>query len=714
MAKNDFLNTITIEFKPDGDKNLVKAINSLNKATRDLLKAQASLQKTAGSYISTQKKSNTVTGLAVRNFRNLKNTVTDSGVAFSVLRSKLLLVSFATGLFASSIGRTIKALEQQQLAQKKLESAIKSTGNATGITAKTMMNYASSLQAVTKFGDEQIISAQALLLTFTKIGRDVFPDAIEASLNLSEAMGQDLQQTVIQVGKALNDPIQGLTALRRVGIQFNSDQQALIKNFVATNKVASAQKIILQELDRQFGGMAVTATNTIGGALTQLSNSYGDLLERIGAKVAPTLQSVADAIMGSTMLLMSEREKEIAILQKLGFSEELVGQKRISMYKETLSALQDLGVGTGLHFDTIQDGQISLDSLTQQYGTLTNSLKTSTQLMEEDEKSIQKLGEAYDISRSKMEFYIKQKMSLNKGIGEFIKGGIVTLPQQILNLKSGLDLQTDATFLAIVANREHKESIEDNIKSYGEMIATLKALMEAMGHEFSSVIVEGNKVTIESTKQALEGVQLVHNAFSALTSTYKQNVADREKAELDSLRRTDRFKNASSQAQMNMEEEVTSKFADERKRIFALEKASNMASVVMNTASAIMKAVALMPPAGGFLAPVIGAMGATQLALIASAKPPKFQQGGLIGGRPHSQGGTIIEAERGEFIMSRNAVNAIGTETLNKMNQSGMASNITINVSAPLVDDSVLDSIIPAINEAIQGNKSKLYASNLV
>ena len=90
-----------------------------------------------------------------------------------------------------------------------------------------------------------------------------------------------------------------------------------------------------------------------------------------------------------------------------------------------------------------------------------------------------------------------------------------------------------------------------------------------------------------------------------------------------------------------------------------------------------------------------------------SQQPPVYEQGGLIGGNRHSQGGTMIEAERGEFVMSRNAVESIGTETLNQMNQSGN-TGVTVNISAPLVDDTVVDRIIPAIQLALNEDRASL------
>ena len=85
---------------------------------------------------------------------------------------------------------------------------------------------------------------------------------------------------------------------------------------------------------------------------------------------------------------------------------------------------------------------------------------------------------------------------------------------------------------------------------------------------------------------------------------------------------------------------------------------------------------------------------------ISAGRRDKFEQGGLVGGKRHSQGGTIIEAEQGEFVMSRDAVSRIGVNNLNAMNQGG--SGTTINISAPLLDDTIVDSIIPKIEEAVR------------
>ena len=97
------------------------------------------------------------------------------------------------------------------------------------------------------------------------------------------------------------------------------------------------------------------------------------------------------------------------------------------------------------------------------------------------------------------------------------------------------------------------------------------------------------------------------------------------------------------------------------------------------------------------------AMGAAQLALIYHQKPPKAQYGGLIGGNPHSQGGTLIEAERGEFIMSRDAVDSVGVENMNRINMGGGGGAVNVSFSGNVTSDDFIESeAIPKIKEAIR------------
>jgi len=150
---------------------------------------------------------------------------------------------------ASSVKSSMEA--ESSLAD--LNATIASTGGVAGVTAEQVTAIASAFQKTTKFSDETIVNGAAMLLTFTNIGKDVFPEATEAILNMGEKFGS-VDAAAMQVGKALQDPISGVTALRRVGVMLTDAQEEQIKKFMEAGDAASAQRIILKELETEFGG----------------------------------------------------------------------------------------------------------------------------------------------------------------------------------------------------------------------------------------------------------------------------------------------------------------------------------------------------------------------------------------------------------------------------------------------------------------------------
>lgn len=191
--------------------------------------------------------------------------------------------ALATGFLAGfSIKAVIDATAEQERAVKQLEQAIKSTGGIAGFTANQLKTFAGSLQTVTNFGDEAVISMQSILLTFTNIRGEILTGTTRAVLDLAERMGTDLNSAALQLGKALNAPVANLGALSRAGIQFSDEQKETIKTMVESGHIVDAQRIILKELETQFGGSAEAARDTFGGALKSLNNAAGDLLEADG------------------------------------------------------------------------------------------------------------------------------------------------------------------------------------------------------------------------------------------------------------------------------------------------------------------------------------------------------------------------------------------------------------------------------------------------
>jgi hypothetical protein len=191
------------------------------------------------------------------------------------------------------IGRkTIEETIQAQNAMAQLDAAVRSTGGAAGRTVTELDALSVALQHQTTYSDEAVKGAESILLTFNKIRGTEFDDATRAVTDLAARMGGDLQGAALQVGKALQDPNTGLTALRRSGVSFTESQQRVIKALFDTGREAEAQRLILAELEKQYGGSAAAARDTLGGALAALKNAWGDLFEVSGTASQGTVDGI--------------------------------------------------------------------------------------------------------------------------------------------------------------------------------------------------------------------------------------------------------------------------------------------------------------------------------------------------------------------------------------------------------------------------------------
>jgi hypothetical protein len=195
-----------------------------------------------------------------------------------------------TAPFVAFGALALKNWDAQEKAIAQVNAGLKSTGNAVGFTTAELQKMAEELQNNSLFGDEEILqNATAQLLTFTNIAGEQFKRTQLAAVDLSTRLGGDLKSASIQLGKALNDPVANLSALSRSGIQFSKDQKAVINSLVATNNLADAQTIILDELQKQYGGAGEAAAKAGLGPFKQLSNSLGDLVEDFGAIIAQAI-----------------------------------------------------------------------------------------------------------------------------------------------------------------------------------------------------------------------------------------------------------------------------------------------------------------------------------------------------------------------------------------------------------------------------------------
>ena len=228
----------------------------------------------------------------------LNKSVTNSVAKIGLMTAGIVGMARAVRGAVRSIKSYITAADKQLKAEAAIVQAVEQTGYAAGFTASQLKNMASELQSLTLYGDEDILTGvTSQLLTFTKITGDVFKRAQMAVLDVATVMKTDAKSGALQLGKALNDPILGMTAMSRSGIQFTQVQKEMVKSMVEMGNVAGAQTLILDELNLQFGGQAKKAAETGIGSWTQAMNTLGDVWkENIGNLMIPLVIQLAKAI----------------------------------------------------------------------------------------------------------------------------------------------------------------------------------------------------------------------------------------------------------------------------------------------------------------------------------------------------------------------------------------------------------------------------------
>ena len=205
-----------------------------------------------------------------------------------------------TALTGMAVG-ALRAAEEAQVANNRLDSVAQSMGlfaSNTKVVTDRLKAFADETMKKIAVDDELIKSTQAQLLTFKELAAtaDVaggaFDRATISAFDMAAVLGGSGEENAVRLGKALQDPILGLTALRRAGVLFSDEQEKSIRTFVAAGDTLSAQNMILDELETQFGGAAeATATDS-----AKMSIAFGEMAESIGTALIPILTAVTPLV----------------------------------------------------------------------------------------------------------------------------------------------------------------------------------------------------------------------------------------------------------------------------------------------------------------------------------------------------------------------------------------------------------------------------------
>jgi len=215
---------------------------------------------------------------ADKRFKEIQKSANDAGRGIGdAFKGVLAGAIFGIGV-SQVFGKFVEETKNAQNEQAQLKAALQSTGEAAGFSADQLNRMATELAGKSIFGEGDINSAQTRLLSYTGVVGDQFPRALQAAIDMSARLGTSLEQSSETIGKALDVPSQGLTALSKQGFRFTEDQKKLVESLEATGKTAQAQGIILSALETAYGGAAEAARNTFGGSLTALQEQINSLM----------------------------------------------------------------------------------------------------------------------------------------------------------------------------------------------------------------------------------------------------------------------------------------------------------------------------------------------------------------------------------------------------------------------------------------------------
>ncbi len=594
---------IQVKFQAVGEKALVHAIKQLHASQILVQKGVRAYNRELKKLNITQQQQQKFSIFGFKNNRLLSNS-------FATLRSKMLLAAFAMTLFSRTVGRAANLAGEQELAQLKLEAVL-------GRVSIELLDYASALQKVTRFGDEAIISVQSIIGAFIK-DDDVIKSLTKATLDLASAKGMDLNAAADLVAKSVGSSTNALT---RYGIAANGAVGS-------TERAAS----VVRNISVLYGGMATKEAQGYAGTIDSLKNTAGDAAEAIGETLTGVIIHFSNRIQQA--LVFTEMFYD-GLNDILGFTQK---ETPFRTFSEDIRDYQK------------EISKVSFKELETRQEALGFSFQQTTQDIDGQNITMQDSA----LTQIKLDELTKEKIKRE------------SKAQALLQSTGYTQLETTkATEAWIIANQDAFESTEAYQRTLGGLQKVLK-------------------------KQQIAQFQLASGAISSFGQLAEAAGAGAQQV-------------ANIQAAAAVVDAIAAAMSSRAMVSDILPPPAPDIAFGVSLVSGLAKAAMVQQAAGKVKSGSVGgASGGGGTRQIVFGQPaPQFADGGLIGGRPHSQGGTMINAERGEFIMSRNAVDSIGLDTLNNLNQGGTA--VTVNVSGNVMTQDFVDNdLADAIKDAVR------------
>lgn len=220
--------------------------------------------------------------------------------------------------------QSLKVFNEYEKAQLRTEALVRATGSAAGFSAEQLQLQADSVALNTLASVQGITEAQNVLLTFKSVSGETFKQAVTLSQDMAAVFGGTAKDKALQLGKALEDPVAGINALKRSGVSFTASQRDVIRSMVEMGDVAGAQQVILNQLAGQVGGAGSAEAGGLAGSIDTLGQRWDELLlsfsqsSSIAGGVKDWINGIAqslDFLRGKIKPTIEELEEELLLLE---------------------------------------------------------------------------------------------------------------------------------------------------------------------------------------------------------------------------------------------------------------------------------------------------------------------------------------------------------------------------------------------------------------
>lgn len=333
------------------------------------------------------------------------------------LKSQAMMAAGAflgTGALIAGIKGAVNAFGEQELAEKKLEASL-------GRTSQALLDQAAALQQVSNFGDETIISAQALIAAFVD-DEEQIKLATQATLDLAAAKGMDLNAAADLVSKTLGS---STNAMSRYGIE-------------VTGAVGSTERLntLTGNIAEKFGGQALAQSETLTGSIKGMKDAIGDTAEDMGELLAPAVIKAAGFFKGAAEAVggyvKSLKDLSVEEIQQSTNQDDLA--ERIGKTKQQLHDLKQANFGAG---KSINDTTYWTQAQKDEFQALEDKLFVLEQRYTSTNMLVTESGFNFAESSSAIEEAGIRRTEADSGATDIILGNFKKVEQKNLDLAAG-------------------------------------------------------------------------------------------------------------------------------------------------------------------------------------------------------------------------------------------------------------------------------------